>query len=488
MLKKILHQIRLSGFKNIGLVGGPLAFLSIFFGVSSDQLSTEALAIMASTAWVAVWWISEAIPIAATALLPIVLFPLTGGLEIATTTTAYSHPLIYLFLGGLILAIAIERWNLHRRIALTIVRAIGHSSSRIILGFMTATAFLSMWISNTATTLLMMPIGLAVIHHRMDNTNHEGKKFGKALMLGIAYSASIGGMATLIGTPPNLVFSGVVKQLYQTEINFVDWMLFALPITLLLLGICWKYLTTIAFRFSSGPEVAAEAEIDQQINKLGVMQPEEKRVAIIFFAMAFCWITRTWLINPLLPVLNDTIIAVAGALMLFIIPAESSGGRLLQWEDLQRLPWGILLVFGAGFAIAAGFRDSGLAQWFGLQLQALKGLPFIIMVLAVVAMINFLTEVTSNVSTATIMLPILAALAEAINVHPYNLMVAACLAASCAFMLPVATPPNAIVFGSGQLQIRDMVRAGLRMNIITIVILTVAVYYLLPLIWGLDNL
>ena len=472
---------------------GPLLFMIVLLFVNPQGMGEPARAVLASACWIAAWWITEAIPIAATSLLPIILFPLTGGLDIEAATIPYGQPLIFLFIGGFMIAIAIEKWNLHKRIAMNIIKAVGTGSSRIILGFMAATALLSMWISNTATALMMMPIGLAVIGQlsgfiRAQHGDKDSEAlFGKGLMLSIAYAASIGGMATLIGTPTNVIFSAIVKQIYNVDISFSQWMLFGLPIVFILLVICWIYMTRIAFPLHQLKIPGAKKEIDKQLKALGKISYEEKAVLTVFSATAFCWITRTFILNKFIPGIDDTVIAIGGAIALFLIPAKSAAGKkLLDWESAVRLPWGIILLFGGGLSLAAGFKESGLAEWMGSQMSLLEGLAFILILALVIGGVNFLTEVTSNTATASTILPILSGLALAIEVHPFGLMIGACLAASCAFMLPVATPPNAVVFGSGYLHMEDMVRAGIWMNLISILILTLLVYFLLPLLWGVD--
>ncbi len=473
---------------------GPSAFLFVQFLAPMSHVPGAANAVLASALWIACWWITEAVPIPVTSLLPIVLFPLSGGLGIKETTAAYGSPLIFLFIGGFMLAIAIEKWNLHRRIAMNIIRALGTNCSRIILGFMLATAGLSMWISNTATTMMMMPIGLAIIQQMSDGRANETKEqvdekklFGKALMLAIAYSASIGGMATLIGTPTNVIFAGIVKTLFNIEVTFAQWFLFGLPMTLLLLAISWFYLVRVAFSLHTRNLSGGEDEIKKQIAALGRFGWEEKWVLAVFTLTALAWITRSFLLQKFIPGLDDTIIAIIAASSLFVIPARSKPDtRILDWSSAAKLPWGIILLFGGGLALAAGFKQSGLAELAGNQMGALQGVPFIVLMAVVVATVNFLTEITSNVATASMILPVLASLSTAIGVHPLGLMVAATVAASCAFMLPVATPPNAVVFGSGQLRMQDMVKAGFRMNLISILLLALYVYYLLPVLWNIE--
>jgi sodium-dependent dicarboxylate transporter 2/3/5 len=473
----------------IGLILGPLFFLYILLFFHPEGLSKPANAVLASTIWIAIWWISEVIPIAVTALLPIILFPLTGGLNINETTASYGHKYIFLFIGGFILALTIEKWNLHKRIALNIIKIVGTSVVNIILGFMVATSFLSMWISNTASSVMLLPVGMAIVLQLRDNPNtveDENRIFGKALMLAIAYSASIGGMATLIGTPTNLVLAGVIQTSFDVEITFSQWFIFGFPIALILLFLSWLYLTRFAFKFKQKEFPGGKAEINRQIKTLGSMTYEEKVVLFIFVCTAFAWITRSFIIQKIIPVIDDTIIAITFSILLFIIPSRQKNVNIMSWKDAVKLPWGIVLLFGGGLALASGFESSGLASWIGSQLSILEALPFIVLLLILIAVVNFLTEITSNVATTAMLLPILVSLAPVLNVHPYYLMVAATVAASCAFMLPVATPPNAVVFGSGYLRISDMVKKGVWMNLLSIILLTIIVYFLLPLVWDLS--
>lgn len=472
--------------KNLGLSLGPLAFTIILFFFNPDGLTYPAKAVLASSVWVAIWWITEAMPIAVSALLPIVLFPLSGGLDLKVTTASYGNKYIYLFLGGFILAIAIEKWKLHKRIALTIIKIVGTNIVNIILGFMIATAFLSMWISNTATAVMILPVGMAIVKQLKDNPNtleNENSIFAKALMLAIAYSASIGGMATLIGTPPNTVLAGVIEETYGIKISLEQWFSFGFPISILFLFMAWIYLTRFAFKFKQKEFPGGKNEINKQLKALGKISYEEKLVFYVFFGTAIAWITRSRILQLINPSIDDTIIAVIAAILLFILPSRKDNSRLLKWTDVAKLPWDILLLFGGGMALAVGFQTSGLALWIGEQLKALDTVPLIVLLLIVIASINFITEITSNLATTALMLPVLASLANAIDVHPFFLLVGATVAASCAFMLPVATPPNAIVFGSGYLKIEDMLKKGLLMNIISIFILTLMVYYILPLLW-----
>lgn len=476
--------------KNIGLVSGPLSFILVILFFHPEGLTLQANAIIASTVWMAIWWITEAIPISVTALLPIILFPLTGGLELSETTASYGHKYVFLYLGGFIIAIAMQKWNLHKRIALNIISFIGTNVIKIILGFMVATAFLSMWISNTATAVMMLPIAMAIVDQLKDNPDtieNENKIFGKALMLGIAYSASIGGISTLIGTPPNLILAGVVEETFGYEITFSTWFKFGFPISLILLFLCWKYLTGIAFKFEQKSFPGGIKEIKKQLQKIGTISYEEKLVALIFTLTAIAWVTRD-ILKLIIPVIDDTIIVMISALIIFLLPTNDKKRRLINWEEASKLPWGILLLFGGGMALASGFKESGLALWIGTQMTLLDGINLFLLLFVLIASVNFLTEITSNLATTAMLLPILYPMAMTIDVHPFILMVSAAVAASCAFMLPVATPPNAVVFGSGYLRIPDMVRVGIWMNILSIILLSVFVYYILPYLWEFDPL
>ncbi len=474
--------------KNIlGLILGPILFLVIMIFVDAEGLSFEAKCILASTAWMAIWWVTECVPISVTALLPIVLFPLTGGMDLATTTAAYGHKLVFLFVGGFLIALAIEKWHLHKRLALNIIRVTGSNKSRVILGFMLATAFLSMWISNTATSIMILPVGLAIISQLKDDpktVENENEVFGKSLMIAIAYSASIGGMATLIGTPPNMVLAGVVEESYGIKLNMFDWMKFGVPLSSFLLFVCWLYLTKIAFKFKNEEFSAGKEEILRQINKLGKFSNEEIKVLVVFTLTALGWIFRGS-IETIFPMIDDTIIAIFFAVTLFIIPTKNqkTNTTLLVWNDTVKLPWGILILFGGGMAIASAFGKSGLALWIADLLTNLNDVSLFLIILIIVTSINLLTEVTSNMATTAMLLPVLVTIALAIDVHPYFLLVAATLAASCAFMLPISTPPNAVVFGSGFLKIEDMFKKGVWMNLISIITITLVVYYTLPYVF-----
>lgn len=474
--------------KTIAGLLGPLSFLIVLLFVKAEGLNTQATAVLACTLWIAIWWIFEVTNISVTALLPIVIFPLSGALDLKITTASYGHKYIFLYMGGFILALAIEKWNLHKRISLSIISIIGTGISRIILGFMIATAFMSMWISNTATSVMMLPIGMAIIAQLKDHPDteeNENTLLGKALMLAIAYSASIGGMATLIGTPPNLVFAGVVKETYGIEITFAQWMMFGLPISLLLLSICWVYLTKYAFKFKFEEFPGGKEEIRRLLKNLGKISYEEKIVLLVFVLTAVLWISRSFLQN-FLPQLDDTIIAIIAGLTLFLLPSSKENEPIISWSEAVKMPWGIMILFGGGMALASAFQESGLAIWIGTQFNLLEALPVFLLIFILITCVNFLTEITSNLATTAMLLPILAPIALSIDMHPYVLLVAATVAASCAFMLPVATPPNAVVFGSGYLKISDMVKTGIWLNVISIVLLSLFVFFVLSNLWGFD--
>jgi len=469
-----------------------MAFLLIMYTGPYQGMSPQALAVLASTAWIAIWWITEAIPIPVTSLLPLVLFPLSGGLDLVTAGAAFGNKIIFLYLGGFLLAIAIEQWDLHRRIALYIITLFGTGPKKMVLGFMVATGFLSMWISNTATAVMMLPIGLALVQQFGEASlgseqRRNRDNFGKVLMLGIAYAASIGGMGTLIGTPPNLVLAGVVSEIYGVGIGFTAWMLFATPIAVLLLVLSWYYLVNHTFDLGQVKFEGGRQSIRDQLAQLGKIGFEERTVLVVFVLTALAWICRSFLLNPLMPALDDTIIAIGASILLFILPTRNKERpTLLDWGAVKKVPWGIMLLFGGGLAIAAAFEDSGLATWIATRLNVFHGVSLVLLLLALIALVNFLTEITSNTATTSMILPILAPIALTMGVHPFGLMFGAAMAASCAFMLPVATPPNAVVFGSGYLGMGDMIRTGFVLNILSILILFLFVYFALPWIWGID--
>ncbi|MGJ9373278.1 SLC13 family permease [Nesterenkonia sp. CF4.4] len=476
----------------LGLALGPLLFLVTLLFFESEGLSSEGVAVLAATLWIATWWITEVVPIPVTSLLPVVLLPLTGALEGDAVVSSYGNDIIFLFLGGFSLAIAMEKWNLHKRIALTIVAMIGTSPRRIILGFMIATAFLSMWVSNTAATMMMIPVGLAVAYQAartLEKGEHldEIPKFEKCIVFCIGYAATIGGLGTLIGTPPLAVLAAVTGEVFGQTISFGQWMLFGVPIVILLLAFAWFYLTFVKFRFGFSQLPGGREVIRDEKALLGRLSTEEKAVLAIFIGTAFMWISRGFIWDDLLPGISDGMIAVTAAVLLFMVPTRSgNASRILEWEDSKKIPWGILLLFGGGLAIAAGFVETGLSDWIGDQLLVLEGVNIVLTVLVATALVLFLTEITSNAATATMILPVMAAFGLALGVHPYALMVPTAMAANCAFMLPVGTPPNAVMFGTGKITIMDMVRIGFWLNLAALFLIVAATFLVLPHIWGID--
>ncbi|MFZ4451178.1 SLC13 family permease [Salibacterium aidingense] len=478
----------------VGLILGPLLFVLAMLFFQPDDLSAAAQTVLAATLWIATWWITEAIPIPATSLLPIILLPLFGAVDVDTVVSSYGNDIIFLFLGGFFIATAMEKWNLHKRIALNIIDFIGTSTNRIILGFMVATSFLSMWVSNTASTMMMIPIGMAIVYQvtealKEEEGNKDLKKFEKAIIFGIGYAGTIGGLGTLIGTPPNSLLAGTVEELYGVEISFAGWMAFAVPVVAILLVSAWVYLTKIIYPINMKQLPGGRELIKQEKTALGHIGPEEKAVLAVFVFAAFMWITRTFIWEDIvsLPEISDGMIAITATLLLFSIPsAHKEETKVLEWKDSKNIPWGILLLFGGGLAIASGFENTGLSNWMAEQLTVLEGMNFVLIVLVSTALVLFLTEITSNTATGTMILPVVASLAIALNIHPYALMVPCAMAANCAFMLPVGTPPNAIIFGTGKLKIIQMVQNGFWLNVLAIILIVVAVNLYLPAVWSID--
>lgn len=478
--------------QSVGLVLGPLLFALTLLFFTPEGLSFEARAVLGTTLWVAIWWITEAIPIPATSLLPLFLLPVTGALNSNTVTSAYGDDIIFLFLGGFFIATAMEKWNLHKRMALAIIDFVGTSTQRILLGFMLATAFLSMWVSNTASVMMMVPMALAItaqVTHALQDTPEASDipVFEKALIFAVGYAGTIGGMGTLIGTPPNIILAAQARELFGVEITFASWMMIGVPVVVLLLFIAWLYLGRVAFRMRIRGIPGGRELIQRERAALGKISFEETAVAVVFTLAAFLWITREFLWTSLLPELRDGMIAILAATLLFMVPTKScAGGRVLEWKDSRDIPWGVLLLFGGGLAIASGFRETGLSSWMGDQLTVLDSLHLLLIIACATLLILFLTEITSNTATATMILPVVASLALALNIHPFALMVPCAMAANCAFMLPVGTPPNAIIFATEKLRIVEMVRAGFVMNLIAATLIVLTVYFLMPMFWGLD--
>lgn len=486
--------------QRIGLVLGPVLFIIIMALPTPGGMDVTAQRMAAVALLMATWWLTEAIPIPATSLLPIALFPYLGIMDTKKATAPFANHLIFLFMGGFIIALSMQRWNLHRRIAMNIVNIIGFSPGRLILGFMIATASLSAFVSNTATTVMMMPIGLAIITHVIIEGRKEGLDkeidfsadkfaFGLNLMLGIAYAASIGGVATLIGTPPNTVLAAYLTKTYGYEITFARWLVVGLPLALVFLPLCWIYLTRIANpmklkKVPGGPEL-----IHKELADMGTMSSGERWTALVFTLTALGWIFRKQIgfLFPDPKLVTDATIAMTGALVLFLIPVDLKRNQfVMNWDWATKLPWGVLILFGGGLALADGFKITKLADWIGSQVNLLQGAPILILIIAVTTLIIFLTELTSNTATAAMVMPILSAVAVGLGQNPLLLLIPAAIAASCAFMLPVATPPNAIVFGSGYVTIPQMARSGMGLNILGIILVTILVYALVIPGFGIE--
>ena len=469
------------------------------------NMNPEAQRTAAVTLLIATWWISVCIPIPITSLIPLIAFPALGIMKSSETASFYANNNIFLFMGGFFIALAIQKWNLHKRIALRIVDVVGVNQRMIILGFMIASAFLSMWISNTATTLMMLPIGLAIVHQitkiDVEESGVIKTNFAKGLMLAIAYSASVGGIATPIGTPPNIEFMGQYSRMFPgaPEINFFSWLKIFVPLEIIFIPLIWLIITRITCPLK-GEAVDSESDvIKEELEKLGKMSKGERYTLIIFLTTAALWIFRVdinlgfftipgWSnIFPNKAYLHDATVAMFMSSIMYIIPVDRKKGEyLLDWEWGKKIPWGILLLFGGGFAIAGAFRSSGLSEEIGNLLQFLSGVPPIILVASTCLLLTFLTEITSNTATTAVMLPIMAAISKTVSVNPLLLMLPATIAASCAFMLPVATPPNAIVFGSGHISMYDMVKTGIIINLIGIVLVAVVIYLIAVPVLGIS--
>lgn len=474
--------------RTIGLTLGLGLFLLLLLLPAPEGAGPRAMRAAAVTVLMAVWWVSEAIPIAATALVPMAAFPLLGVLDSASTAENYGHNYVLMLLGGFFLAKAIELRGLHRRIALNTLKILGHSRRRIIFSFMLATAFLSMWIANVAVTLLMLPIAMALVDKESES-GFPQPDFGLALMLSIAYAASVGGTGTLIGTPPNMVFAGMVSTLYPSapEISFFQWMLLGMPLVVLLLPVTWLYLLRyfrISGSFSGSREVIAA-----ELAAMGSMSIGEKRVLGVFVLTGLGWILRKDFVFGRLTVpgwgtllgvgeyVHDATVAIFATLLLFLIPSgEEDRGRLLDWKSAESVPWGVVVIVGGGYAIARSFAETGLAEWIGGEATFLSGLPTLAVLLAVVFMVTFLTEINSNTATANIFLPVLATMALANAAHPFLFMIPATIACSCAFCLPSGTGTNAVVFASGKVTIPEMAKCGFLLNFISIAVVTLVAY------------
>ena len=480
------HHEGRSRHQVVGLLLGPALAITMVLAGPPAGLAEPGWFTAAVGVLMAVWWATEAVPIAVTALLPIVLFPLLDVATIQDATAPYSNKVVFLFLGGFVVAFAMQRWNLHKRIALTVLQHVGGNGRSLVGGFMLASAAVSMWVMNTSTTMMMLPIAVSIIgvvHNTVDDLDDDGRKdFQYALLLGVAYGATIGGMATLIGTAPNAILAGFMEETYGIQINFSSWMLVGLPLSALMLPVAWIVLTRFAFNVDFHTSKEGKSALARMKDDLGPMSRPEKRVAIVFLLMAMTWITRPLLVKvPGLEALDDSAIAIAGAIALFIVPSgEKSDPILLRWQYAEQLPFGVLLLFGGGMSLARSVADTGLAAWIGSSLEVVGSLPLPVIVIIAATMIIFLTELTSNIGTTTTFLPVVGAIAIQSGFDPIAIAVPVTFAASCAFMLPVATPPNAIVFGSGMLTIPKMIRAGMMLNIASIFLVSLVALYLAP--------
>ena len=470
----------------VGLLLGPVLAITMIMAGAPAGLSEPGWMTAAIGVLMAIWWATEAVPIAVTALLPIVVFPLLGIATIQDTVPPYANKVIFLFLGGFIVAYAMQRWNLHRRIALNVLQHVGGNGRSLVGGFMVASAVISMWVMNTSTTMMMLPIAVSiigVIHTSVESLDSRGKDhFQYALLLGVAYGATIGGMATLVGTAPNALLAAFMDETYGIQIDFARWMMVGLPLSALMLPLAWLVLTRVIFKVDFKTSSEGKATLRRLKEELGPISIPERRVAIVFVLMAVAWVSRPALVTiPGLAGLDDSGIAIAGAMLLFIIPSGvQSDPVLLRWTYAERLPWGVLLLFGGGLTLASAVSRTGLAEWLGASLQLVGALPLAVVVIIAAALIIFLTELTSNTATTATFLPVVGAIAIESGFDPIVLTVPITFAASCAFMLPVATPPNAIVFGSGMLTIPKMARAGLLLNIIGIFLVSLVALYLAP--------
>ncbi|MCK0127612.1 DASS family sodium-coupled anion symporter [Erythrobacter sp. F6033] len=480
-------------------IAGLAAAALVYALLAPADLSGDARIVAAIATLMAVWWMTEAVPLAATSLLPIITIPALTERSVGETTASYASPIVFLFLGGFLIAIAMEKWGLHRRIALSTLNKVGISPRRIVLGMMLATGFLSMWVSNTATTLMMLPIGFSVLALVSGRSMTEGApedsatidpqvaNFSVCLVLAIAWSASMGGLGTLLGSPPNAIIAGYASDELGIDIGFVDWMMLGVPLALTFIAIGWVLMTRVFYRFELDEIPGGEDLIAGEIAKLGSMSQGEKMVALVFCGAAFLWIVPGLLSEvsavsaaaPWLGGLNDAAIAIAAGLVLFMLPGKGSNRMVLDWQDAERgLPWGVLLLFGGGLSLAGAVAGTGLDDWFGQQVSGLAALPTILIIASVVAIVLFLTEVTSNTATAATFIPVLGGVAIGVGMDPMGLLVPAALAATCAFMLPVGTPPNAIAFSTGVVTIPQMARGGFVLNLIGIALVTAFVYWL----------
>ncbi|MFC7404603.1 SLC13 family permease [Georgenia alba] len=479
--------------RRIGLVLGPVLFLVVELGPELGSMGGDAQHVLAATLWIATWWVTEAIPLAATALLPVILLPLLGVTSYDDVVTRYADDIILLFLGGFVIAAALEKVNLHRRIALSIINVLGTNPSRLVLGFILSTTFVSLWISNTATAMMMVPIAMSILSQFTFDAVDDRKRrnLERALLFATAYGATAGGMGTLISGTPNPIFAAQSREMFDTEIGFGQFMLFGTPVAFLFALIIWLFLTRVAFRLDRREIPGAKEVVRRELAGLGPMARDERLVLAVITCVALLWITRSFFLVELLPEISDGMISIAGLVALFLLPAArdddesraATRSRILTWQDTRKVPWDVLILFGGGLAIASGFEVSGLSEWVGEQLGVLEGVPTAVVVFAGASLVLLLTEITSNTATATLIVPVFGVVGNSIGIDPVTLMMAAALGANFAFMLPVATPPNAIIYGTGKITIGEMVRVGFALNLVSAVVVTVVLLTWFPVVF-----
>ena len=484
-----MDKDKINTTKVTGLFLGIILFLITYIFPSPEGLNINAWHTLGVSLLMASWWLTEAIPLPATGLIPIIFFPILGINTIKDTVQGYSHPIIFLFMGGFIIGLSMQHTGLHKRIAYFIIKHFKVSLRLLILGFMLATAFLSMWISNSATAIMMLPIAISII--TVLNENQIDKNFAKALVLSIAFSATIGGVATLIGTPPNTVMAAMLSDLYNYEIDFLNWLIIGLPTALILLPITWIILTFICFPIKNTMSKNSTI-IEKNISTLDKISKDEILVGIVFFITACLWITRRWLsklVEDIFPSgsLNDSSIAIGAALLLFILPSfKNNQNRLINWQVAQNIPWGALILIGGGLSLASVINSSGLAAWIGMLSGNLSNISIFLIIVICVVSIMLLTELTSNTATAATFIPIFGATAIGLGQNPLLLIIPATLGASCAFMMPVATPPNTIAYASGYIKISDMIKAGFFLNIISLIVIIIIINLILGPIFDVE--
>lgn len=470
----------------IGLVSGPILFL-VFLNLPKALITESADAVIAVALWMIIWWITEAVSISVTALLPLLLFPLLKIMPIGDVGANYGSPIVFLFFGGFVMALALEKVNLHKRIALSIIKVTGTTPNKVVLGFMIATAVLSMWISNTASTVVMLPIAMSVIQLLISDTDGFTKRdrnFALSVMLGIAFSANAGGIATVIGTPPNSVLIGLLENEYQIEISFLKWMVIGLPFSIIMIVMCYLVLVKLMFPSGTLKFNASKEIISDELQKLGPTSRKEKMVLVIFGVTIFLWIFRT-VINSIIPNLglSDTIISIFAAIALFAIPFNlKKGDFILEWKDTQKLAWGILILFGGGLALAKGMSVTGIVDLVAGVIAA-SDISVLLTATLLIVLMLFMTELMSNVALVAVLAPVVAGIALGLGLPIVYLLIPVTMASSCAFMLPMATPPNAIVFASGYIKVNEMAKAGILLNCIAVVLLVCLFQFILPLLF-----